>query len=719
VKSSRFFLFLFFILSWNIILPQWITPPYKIRTSQPNFDFDAYNSEVDLDNDGELEFITFDNSSYRFFENDFSIIDAINVRNDKDKFGGYRIIKNDLGNILLITYYSYHRIELWAVRVKKNKTIYKKVFYSFYTGRANPWIGMDCFQINKDFLIITLSTVYPLKHDFRRIIAINPNTFEILWERYTADYISNCNYFPKTAPEAFYYTTMGFFNQLYFSNNTFYMMDKEKNEIYIDTSFTKNIVPKPDPYAKDYSTDSSTFIVKMSLNGDIIWRKRVGGKFEYTWFLETISDSICLLKHRNRRKNIGRILKLNLYSDSLSEISYYDIPLKDVYDVPVENDFHYLSQPGKFSFLTITDDSLLIERTVHLDDHIRINWIINKYFIGQNKEGLLYFYDNNFNLLTTMYTPKQPFTFKWSPTYKKIVIDIPLEAKLIEFEKVPFYSRLSQEGIQLLLYITIGSVLIVLGFWIQTMRISKRKIAEQNRELKRKQKELEIATAKLIHSEKLAVLGTVAASFAHQLNSPIGAIINSAQRLTEKFEDENLSLIMRSAEYCKNMVGKFLIASRPVNEDKSTCSTFKNIWDDWFILFKDEFISHGVMIKTKFEDQYIQLKIKNSELNEIINNLMFNALHAVLETNKDEKYVEIIEKRNGDYVEIFFKDSGKGFSTEFIDKALEPFFTTKEKGVGTGLGLWITKRIIDNCGGKIELSNHQDGAVIKIEIPIC
>jgi two-component system NtrC family sensor kinase len=102
------------------------------------------------------------------------------------------------------------------------------------------------------------------------------------------------------------------------------------------------------------------------------------------------------------------------------------------------------------------------------------------------------------------------------------------------------------------------------------------------------------------------------------------------------------------------------------------------------------------------------------ELNQVWTNLIQNAVHAI--KGKGTLSISLFEE--GDYVSVEIKDSGSGIPQEIVEKIWDPFFTTKDQGQGTGLGLGIVKGIIDKHKGKISVQSHPGNTTFKISLPI-
>jgi signal transduction histidine kinase len=110
------------------------------------------------------------------------------------------------------------------------------------------------------------------------------------------------------------------------------------------------------------------------------------------------------------------------------------------------------------------------------------------------------------------------------------------------------------------------------------------------------------------------------------------------------------------------------------------------------------------------------------ELKQAISNLVSNAADAVEANGKIRLTLACVEPADGEFVQVLIEDNGPGVAPEHVDRIFEPFFTTK-KDVGTGLGLWVTKEIIDRHRGSIEVhpqngnGNGLGGAAFDVLLP--
>ena len=223
----------------------------------------------------------------------------------------------------------------------------------------------------------------------------------------------------------------------------------------------------------------------------------------------------------------------------------------------------------------------------------------------------------------------------------------------------------------------------------------------------------------LKHSEKLAHMGQLSAGIAHELNNPLGVVIMYANILLDECQDDqtrqDLGLIVTQADRCKKIVGNLL------NFARKNQVRLEEV--DLLTLAKQSLASVIIPDRIKTE---IECKLRepicwadHEQMTQVMTNLIKNAIEAIADTGS----LIIRIEASGDYYQICVKDTGSGIAPENMDKVFTPFFTTKEIGKGTGLGLATTYGIIKMHKGKIEVESNDNpalgptGTCFKILLP--
>ena len=226
-------------------------------------------------------------------------------------------------------------------------------------------------------------------------------------------------------------------------------------------------------------------------------------------------------------------------------------------------------------------------------------------------------------------------------------------------------------------------------------------------------------------SEKLAAAAAarLAASVAHEINNPLEAIGNLVYILAGTADPpssvyENLALVGQELERLSHITRQTLGFYRESKEpDEIEIST---LVDSVLKIFSNRFKTKNITIERDYHE-CPPVRGLAGELKQVVANLVTNAADAVPHGGSINIHLVCVQRSEGKVVQLSIEDSGPGISPSVRDRIFEPFFTTK-KDVGTGLGLWITKEIIDRHNGAIEVhsggENGSSGATFKISLPL-
>jgi len=233
-----------------------------------------------------------------------------------------------------------------------------------------------------------------------------------------------------------------------------------------------------------------------------------------------------------------------------------------------------------------------------------------------------------------------------------------------------------------------------------------------NRELATRQKQL-------VHSEKLASLGTLLSGVAHELNNPLSNVSSSAQILAEEIEDPDLDFkrslvdqIVEQADRARDIVRTLLEFSR-VRDFAWQDLLLKDLVEETIVLLRGQTPSQ-VEIHLDIPDN-LQIKVDKQRMQQVFLNLIKNALDVVGEDGKIWVSGRDITKPGARReVEILIEDNGPGIPPEIREKIFDPFFTTKDVGHGSGLGLYIVHDIIEMHGGTLRVESRPESGTTFI-----
>jgi len=206
---------------------------------------------------------------------------------------------------------------------------------------------------------------------------------------------------------------------------------------------------------------------------------------------------------------------------------------------------------------------------------------------------------------------------------------------------------------------------------------------------------------KMSETEKLAGIGQLAAGIAHQLNTPLGSILLSAQMLEDSVagEDqaEDVRRIIRQTDQCRTIIKGLLNFARPTGKERTRLDLGETIRETVYLLEKNiKLAGVNLAIHEKNRSEIIG---NRNELDQVFFNLLSNALDAM--PDGGEISITLGDGAPGEVL-VEFSDEGDGIPENYRERVFLPFFTTKEYGKGTGLGLSIVARIIHEHGGRIE-----------------
>ncbi len=222
--------------------------------------------------------------------------------------------------------------------------------------------------------------------------------------------------------------------------------------------------------------------------------------------------------------------------------------------------------------------------------------------------------------------------------------------------------------------------------------------------------------ARMSQTEKLAGIGQFAAGIAHQLNTPLGSILLSAQMLEESVSSdddvEDVQRIVRQTEQCRSIIKGLLNFARPSGSERRKLSLAEVARETVFLMEKPIRVQD---VEVVIEDRDPGLITGNrNEIEQVVFNLLANALDALPDGGRVT--IDVARGEPGE-VEMTFADTGEGVLPEQRDSIFLPFFTTKEYGKGTGLGLSIVARIVHEHGGRIDLLDGE-GARFRMSFPV-
>ena len=224
-----------------------------------------------------------------------------------------------------------------------------------------------------------------------------------------------------------------------------------------------------------------------------------------------------------------------------------------------------------------------------------------------------------------------------------------------------------------------------------------------------------------MESERLAVIGKLAADVAHELNNPLQGIVTYSNLMLEKLPAEDacvpsIEKIVKQASRCTIIVRGLLDFARQRKPNKRH-SDINAVVSDCMSLVEHRAVFHNIKLIKKLSGGLPKVIVDPSQMEQVFVNLIMNAAEAM--DGSGRLTVSTRLDPTGGFVEMDFADTGHGISEENIERIFDPFFTTKEAGKGTGLGLAISYGIVKEHEGSISaVSRVGKGATFTVRLPV-
>jgi two-component system, NtrC family, sensor kinase len=243
---------------------------------------------------------------------------------------------------------------------------------------------------------------------------------------------------------------------------------------------------------------------------------------------------------------------------------------------------------------------------------------------------------------------------------------------------------------------------------------------ELDRKVVERTRELQSAQAQLIKSEKLAAIGQLTAGIAHEVNNPIAVIQGNLDLLRDTLGNKakpvraELKLIDAQIERMRLIVTRLLQYARPGEYAGYVEAVSPEQAIDDSLVLVQHLLSRTKIVVERAGAATRRAAVNRQELQQVLINGIVNAIHAM----PDGGTLTLASRDAGEaQVEIEISDTGPGFPHTLVNGAFRPFVTTKKEG--TGLGLWVSKSLVERYGGDIRARNREDrsGAVLTVVLP--
>ncbi|MFL5344029.1 MAG: two-component regulator propeller domain-containing protein [Hyalangium sp.] len=279
--------------------------------------------------------------------------------------------------------------------------------------------------------------------------------------------------------------------------------------------------------------------------------------------------------------------------------------------------------------------------------------------------------------------------------------------------------------------------------WLRVHRVRRRErelqarvdertaeLATVNASLSARLQELQATRERLIHAEKMAAVGTLAAGVGHEINNPLAYIISNLHYATLEVHQaaerdaqgrwgevgQALEDALQGADRVRRIVQDLRTFSRMQPERLQRVELRQVL--ELALSIADAEIRHRARVVKDF-DEFLEVLGDETRLGQVFLNLLVNAAQAIPEGHADRHEIRVtLRQDERGHIRVAVSDTGSGIAPEVLPRIFEPFFTTKPVGVGTGLGLSICHSYVQNMGGEIHVRSELGrGTTFEVELP--
>lgn len=225
----------------------------------------------------------------------------------------------------------------------------------------------------------------------------------------------------------------------------------------------------------------------------------------------------------------------------------------------------------------------------------------------------------------------------------------------------------------------------------------------------------------LIRTEKLATAGTLATGVAHEVNNPLASISSLAQsllgRAQEERDRETLRVILTQITRITGVLRSLMDFARPQMPTR-TVSDLNQVLAKSIELARYDKQFKQLDLHVEFSSNLPPLQIDGDQMQQVFLNLLLNARDAIDEADRNGNgEIKISTRRDAHEIIVEIADNGIGIHPDNLERIFDPFFSTKPKGKGTGLGLAVSHNIVAAHGGRISIAPQTQGTMVTIAFP--
>jgi len=231
--------------------------------------------------------------------------------------------------------------------------------------------------------------------------------------------------------------------------------------------------------------------------------------------------------------------------------------------------------------------------------------------------------------------------------------------------------------------------------------------------------EIQISPDELFHISRLVTIGELSACFAHEVFNPLMMMrghLNFAEEMMTEGDPlrSHFEVIDRAARRIEDMARRMLDFSRKRSNELEYCSV-RDLIDEAMRFVQPYVLANTVLTQLEIEPVLDEIAVDRVQMIQVFVNLIQNAAAAMAHSSR--RVLTISAKQEDGQICITFADTGKGIVASDVSRIFNPFFTTKGE-LGTGLGLYIARRVVEEHRGTITVQTHDLGTAFTISLPL-
>jgi C4-dicarboxylate-specific signal transduction histidine kinase len=250
---------------------------------------------------------------------------------------------------------------------------------------------------------------------------------------------------------------------------------------------------------------------------------------------------------------------------------------------------------------------------------------------------------------------------------------------------------------------------------------------ELESEVAKRTEELIIKEKQLNQSEKLANLGKLTSAIAHEIRQPLnsikiltdGVLFWNREKQKTSYEEmiENFEDISKFVNKIDGIIKNLKLMINSPEKIETGLFNVNNIIKDVLNLYGQKLKDHSIIVVESFDENIDEFTLSEQQFQQVIINLVENAIHALGKVDKKDKKISIETKELTNKIIIRISDNGTGISNENKSKIFEPFFTTRQDIESMGMGLFVVKNILKTINSNIIVKDNNEGsAIFEIEL---